>query len=213
MPPAPRIHPSSAPSTPYRPRTFSAVVDASAFSSPATSEHGRRRAVSSSTSPYPQTRQAIAVARAATRNEQRVRRVLAEIDWWTVMSGQQPDDEDDEQEEEGEQQGLFLANAQHVVFDDDELENESAGEHPMLTPSSLAPSSEDGSQFADDGCEDTATAHDEVGMASLHLRSCHSPSSSSKIAHITLLIPIHSVQMQVYRKRRRSWALQSSSRR
>jgi len=111
------------------------------------------------------------------------------------MSGQRPDEEDEEQEEEGEQQGLFLANAQHVVFDGDELENESAEEHPMLTPSSLAPSSEGGSQFADDDCEDTATAHDEVGMASLQMHSCHSPSSSSQLAHITLLIPIHSMQM------------------
>ena len=102
------------------------------------------------------------------------------------MSGQRPDDEDDEQEEEEERQDLFLANAQHVVFDDDEVENESAEEHPILTPSSLAPSSEDGSQFADDDCEDTATAHDEVGMASPHMHSCHSPSSSSspQLAHV-----------------------------
>jgi len=168
MPPASCIHPSSAPSTPPRARTFSAVVDGSSVSPPATSELGRRRAVSSNTSPYPQSRQAIAAVRTATRNAQRVRRVLAEIDWWTVMSGQRPDDEDDEQEEgEEEQQDLFVANVQQVIFDVDDIENESADEYSMLAPSSLAASSEDGSQFADDDGDDTATAHDEVGMVSL----------------------------------------------
>lgn len=163
MPPASRLHPSSAPSTPSRPRATEGVVDAPLFSSPTTPEPGRRRAVSSTTSPYPHGRQAIAAARTATRNEQRVRRVLAEIDWWTVMSGQRPDEEDDEQDEEEEEDlNLFVANPQHVIFDDDQVENESAGDHSMLAPSSLAPSSEDGSQFADDDCEDTATAHDEV---------------------------------------------------
>lgn len=79
------------------------------------------------------------------------------------MSGQRPDEEDDEQDEEEEEDlNLFVANPQHVIFDDDQVENESAGDHSMLAPSSLAPSSEDGSQFADDDCEDTATAHDEV---------------------------------------------------
>ena len=104
------------------------------------------------------------------------------------MSGQQPDDEDDEQEEEEvEQQNLFFANAQHIVFDDDQVENESAGEDSVRARSSVPPSSEDGSQFADDDCEDTATAHDEVRMVSLHMHSCHSPSSSSPMAHIILL--------------------------
>ena len=198
MPPASRVHPSSAPSTPSRPRTISGVVDAPPFSSPTTSEPGRRRAVSSTTSPYPHSRQAIAAARTATRNEQRVRRVLAEIDWWTVMSGQRPDDDDDEQddddEEDEEDLNLFTANAQHVVFDDDQVENESAEEHSMLAPSSLAASSEDGSQFADDDCEDTATAHDEVRMASRHL-----PRSSSRFRSYNLTNPdsisFHSIQM------------------
>ena len=102
------------------------------------------------------------------------------------MSGQRPD-EDDEQEEE-EEQNLLVADAQHV-FDDDEVENESAEEHSMLAPSSLAASSEDGSQLADDDCGDTATPHDEVSMAP----PCHtlvlSARSSFRMAHTTLLIP------------------------
>lgn len=199
MPPASRIHPSSAPSTPYRARTFSAVVDASSFSSPATPEPGRRRAVSSSTSPYPQSRQAIVAARTASRNQQRVRRVLAEIDWWTVMSGQRPDDEEDEQEEEEEEQQYpFLENAQHIVFNDDQVENESAEENPMFASSSLPPSSEDGSQFADDDCEDTATAHDahdEVSMVT-HPQPHALALVPFALAHID---PIHSVQMLLYR--------------
>ncbi len=111
------------------------------------------------------------------------------------MSGQRPDDEDDEQEEEEEeQQNPFLQNAQHIVFDDDQVENESAEEDPMLAPSSLPPSSEDGSQFADDDCEDTATAHDahdEVCMVSRpHAHALVLVPFA--LAHIT---PIHSSQM------------------
>jgi len=105
------------------------------------------------------------------------------------MSGQQPDEDDDEQEEEEEEEeedrNLFVANAQHVVFDDEDVENESAEEHSMLAPSSLAASSEDGSQFADDDYEDTATAHDEVRMASLAIH----PVPVVDLAHTTLLIP------------------------
>jgi hypothetical protein len=86
----------------------SALASSSASTSASPSASRRTVSASAASSPYPTSRQAIVQARSLNRAQEQTRKVLAEIDWWVVMSGQKDEDEDeyddeDEEDEEWEQ--------------------------------------------------------------------------------------------------------------
>lgn len=56
-----------------------------------------RRVSPTRSSPYPRNRASIAQARTVSKTTERARRVLGEMDWWAVMSGQREDYDSDEE--------------------------------------------------------------------------------------------------------------------
>ncbi|PVF98880.1 hypothetical protein CPB86DRAFT_814374 [Serendipita vermifera] len=98
MPPSPRRTISETAHTTYSPHSFVSTLPNSS-NAPVTPNG--RRVTSATSSPYPTTRQDIEQARIASRTAERTRRVLADLDWWVVMSGQcdENDDEDEDQSE------------------------------------------------------------------------------------------------------------------
>jgi hypothetical protein len=93
------LSPSNRPST---------LLASSASTGTSPSTFRRTVSASAASAPYPTSRQAIVQARSLNRAQEQTRKVLAEIDWWVVMSGQKDEDEDeyddeDEEEEEWEQ--------------------------------------------------------------------------------------------------------------
>lgn len=84
----------------------------------------RRRVVSASTSPYPNTRQQVIAARNHTKSVQRTRQVLAEIPWWTVMSGQRDESYEESESESDTESNLYYDGGDELGDEPSDIEDD-----------------------------------------------------------------------------------------
>jgi hypothetical protein len=113
MPPSPR---RSISETAHPTNSSHSLVPILPNSSNAPVTPNSRRGTSATSSPYPTTRQDLEQARTASRTAERTRRVLADIDWWVVMSGQCDENED---EDEDQSENNFDEEEEWESFQDD----------------------------------------------------------------------------------------------